>query len=200
MTRTRMDGRIAAVAAVVLLSAGSAGASGSAALEGRYGLTGMGTCLSAPNGFYPNKVASDPSSASATVNQGVLTFERDGTGSATVYQTQLNLPPAQATYSSSAQVTFRFTHQLQPDGALTVDMLLDTYAATYLTGPSAGLSAGFVTTPPLAPTWVWTGSVGNDRKTLLLNNGDTVSKLRFSNGAEVYVICQFDRVLTRLTP
>ena len=86
------------------------------------------------------------------------------------------------------------------DGSMTVDMLLDTYAATYLTGPTAGLRATFVTDPPLSPTWVWSGTFSQDHKTLLLNNGDTPSKLRFSNGSEVSVICQLERVLTRLTP
>lgn len=188
------------VAVAAALSTGTAIATESDSVSGRYGLSGTGTCLAAPNGFYPNKVAAEPSSASSTINQGVLTFERDGTGSASITQTQLNLPPAPATYSSSALVTFKFNHQLQADGSMTVTMLLDTYTATYLTGPSAGLSATFLTAPPLASTWVWSGTASNDRKTLLLNNGDTVSKLRFSSGAEVYVVCQFGRVLTRLTP
>jgi hypothetical protein len=130
----------------------------------------------------------------------VLTFEPDGTGSASIVQTQLNLPPAQATFSSSANVTFKFTYELLAGGAMTVNMLLDTYTANYLTGPIAGLSATFVTAPPLSPAWVWSGTFSNDRKTLLLNNGNTLSKVHFSNGSEVYVICQFERVLTRLTP
>ena len=60
------------------------------------------------------------------------------------------------------------------------------------------LRAGSV--PPLSPTWVWSGTFGEDRKTLLLNNGDTPSRLHISNGSEVNVICQVERVLTRLTP
>jgi hypothetical protein len=161
----------------------------------------MGACLTSPIGFYPNHVAIEPSSASSVVNQGVLIFEHDGTGRASVVQTQLNLPPAApATFSGSAEITFKFTYHLGPDGSMAVDMLLDTYAATYLTGPLAGLSATFVTVPPLSPTWVWSGTFSEDRKTLLLNNGDTPSRLHISNGSEVNVICQFERVLTRLTP
>ena len=191
----------AAVAAVMALGAGSVGAAGPRSLEGRYGLMGMGACLVSPIGFYPNHVAIEPSSATSVVNQGVLVFEHDGTGSASVVQTQLNVPPAApATFSSSTEITFKFNYQLGPDGSMTVDMLLDTYAATYLTGPNAGLSATFVTVPPLSPTWVWSGTISEDRKTLILNNGDTPSRLRLSNGAELNVICQFGRVLTRLTP
>jgi hypothetical protein len=191
-----------ATAAVLMAAgAGSVGAAGPQALEGRYGLMGMGACLVSPIGFYPNHVAIEPSSVTSVVNQGVLIFEHDGTGSASIVQTQLNLPPAaSATFSGSAKVTFKFTYALGPDGSMTVDMLLDSYSATNLTGPSAGLSATFVTVTPLSPTWVWSGTFSEDRKTLLLNNGDTPSRLRLSNGSELNVICQFERVLTRLTP
>ena len=173
----------------------------SPSLEGRYGMTATGACLSSSVGFTPNNVAIEPSSANSAVNQGILTFRHDGTGSARIFQTQINLPPAApATFSSSADITFNFTYRMGPEGAMTLDMLLDSYAGTYLTGPRAGLSQTFVTTPPLSPTWVWSGTYSEDRKVLLLNSGDTLSKLRFSNGAEAYVICQFGRVLTRLTP
>jgi hypothetical protein len=191
----------AAFAAVLMaLNTGSVGAAGHASLEGRYGMTAIGTCLASPNGFYPNNVAVEPSSTSSIVNQGVLIFRHDGTGSASIDQTSLNLPPATASYSSSAQVKFKFTYQLGHDGSMTLDMLLNTFTATYLTGPRAGLSATWVTDPPLSPTWVWSGTYSEDRKTLLLNNGDTLSRYRFSNGAEASLICQYHRVLTRLTP
>jgi hypothetical protein len=192
----------AVTAAVLLTLCGAVTAHGGpGSLQGRYGLSAAGTCLTSPNGFYPNNVAIEPSSVTSNLNQGVLTFERDGTGSASIVQTQLNLPPpAPAAFSSSANITFKFTYELEPGGAMTVNMLLDTYAASYLTGPLAGLGATFVTTPPLAPAWVWSGTYSNDRKTLLLNSGNTVSKSRLSNGSETYVICQIGRVLTRLTP
>jgi hypothetical protein len=202
-----------AATAAVLLTLGAAATAqvGPGSLQGRYGLSASGTCLGSPNGFNPNNVAIEPSFVTSNVNHGVLTFERDGTGSASVVQTQLNLPPlstsALAAFSSSANITFKFTYELAPGGAMTVNMLLDTYSATYLTGPLAvaGLSATFVTAPPLAPTWVWSGTYSNDRKTLLLNSGNTVSKSRLSNGSgtfvsDTYVICQIGRVLTRLTP
>jgi hypothetical protein len=190
-----------AVTAAVLLTLGGAATAqpGPGSLQGRYGLSASGTCLLSPNGFDSNNVAIGPSSVTSNLNQGVLTFERDGTGSASIVQTQLNLPPAPAAFSSSASITFKFTYELAPGGAMTVNMLLDTYAATYLTGPLTGLGATFVTTG-LAPTWVWSGTYSNDRKTLLLNSGDTVSLSRLSNGSQTYVICQIGRVLTRLTP
>lgn len=193
----------ATAAALLMLGAGlaAAAAADSPALEGRYGMTAMGGCLSSPQGFYPNRVAIEPSSANSLVNRGILVFRRDGTGSANIVQTQLNLPPAApATYSGSSEITFEFTHRMGPGGSMTVEMLLDTYVATYLTGPSAGLRAGFVTTSPWPTTWVWSGTHSEDRKTLLLNNGDTPSRLRFSSGTEVTVVCQLARVLTRLTP
>jgi hypothetical protein len=198
--RTRLVTTVVA-AVLMALGAGFVSAAEHRSLEGRYGMTAMGACLASPSGFYSNNVAIEPSSASSAVNRGVLIFEHDGTGSASIVQTQLNLPPATpATFSGSAEIRFNFTYHLGPDGSMTVDMLLDTYAATYLTGAFAGLRATFVTASPLSPTWVWSGTVSADRKTLLLNNGDTPSRLRFSNGAETYVICQFERVLTRLTP
>jgi len=200
----------AATAAVLLTLGGAATAQpGPGSLQGRYGLSASGTCLVSPTGFYPNNVAMEPSSVTSNLNQGVLTFERDGTGSASIVQTQLNLPPLAPgafAYSSSANITFKFTYELAPGGAMTVNMLLDTWASTYLTGPLAGFRGTFVTTddtPPLATAWVWSGTYSNDRKTLLLNNGNTVSKSRLSNGPivfESYVICQIGRVLTRLTP
>jgi len=197
-----------AATAAVLLTLGSAATAqpGPGSLQGRYGLSASGTCLGSPNGFNANNVAIEPSFVTSNLNHGVLTFERDGTGSASVVQTQLNLPPGPAAFSNSANITFKFTYELAPGGAMTVNMLLDTYSATYLTGPlaAAGLSATFVTTG-LAPTWVWSGTYSNDRKTLLLNSGNTVSKSRLSNGSgtfvsDTYVICQIGRVLTRLTP
>ena len=202
--RTTVAYANAATAAVLLALGGAATAQpGPGSLQGRYGLSASGTCLTSPIGFYPNNVAMEPSSVTSNLNHGVLTFERDGTGSASIVQTQLNLPPvppAPAAFSSSANITFNFTYELAPGGAMTVNMLLDTYAAKYLTGPLAGVSATFVTTPPLAPTWVWSGTYSNDRKTLLLNSGNTVSLSRLSNGLDTYVICQIGRVLTRLTP
>jgi hypothetical protein len=196
----------AATAAVLLTLGGAATAqAGPGSLQGRYGLSASGTCLTSPNGFYPNNVAMEPSSVTSNLNHGVLTFERDGTGSASIVQTQLNLPPvppALAAFSSSANITFNFKYELAPGGAMTVNMLLDTYAATYVTGPLAGVRGTFVTTdtPPLAPAWVLSGTYSNDRKTLLLNSGDTVSLSRLSNGLDTYVICQIGRVLTRLAP
>jgi hypothetical protein len=178
----------------------AAGAGEIPSLQGRYAMAAMGACLTSPNGFHPNNVAIEPSSTTSVVNQGTLTFHRDGTGLADVVQTQLNLPPAAAAFSGSARITFQFNHTMGQDGTIAVRMLLDSYAATYLTGPLAGLGATFVTTPPLSAAWIWSGSVSEDRKTLLLSNGDTVSRLRLSNGSEVGLICQFERVLTRMTP
>jgi hypothetical protein len=194
----------AATAAVLLTLCGAASAqAGTGSLQGRYGVSVSGTCLGSPNGFYPNNVAIEPSSVTSNVAHGVFTFERDGTGSASLVQTQLNLPPlppsAPFAFSNLADITFKFKYEMAPGGAMTVNMLLDTYAATYLTGPLAGLGATFVTAG-LAPTWVLSGTYSNDRKTLLLNSGNTVSKSRLSNGSETYVICQLARVLTRLTP
>lgn len=199
--RTNIHSVTTTTAAVLMaLGAGSVSAAGPGSLEGRYGFTAIGACLTSPVGFLPNHVAIEPSSISSVVNQGVLVFQHDGTGSASVVQTSLNLPPAPATFSGSSQITFKFTYHLGPDSSITVDMLLDTYAGTYLTGPLTGLSQTFVTIPPLSPTWVWSGTYSEDRKTLLLTNGDTPSRLHLSNGSEVNVICQFQRVLTRLTP
>ena len=199
--RTNIHSVTTTTAAVLMaLGAGSVSAAGPRSIEGRYGLLAIGTCLSSPNGFTSNHVAIEPSSSSSVVNNGVLIFQHDGTGSASFLQTVLNLPPAAATFSGSVQGTFKFTYDLGPDGSMTLNMLLNTYAATYTAGPLAGLSQTFVTDPPLAPTWVWSGTYSEDRKTLLLSNGDTPSRFRLSNGAEVNVICQFGRVLTRLTP
>ena len=131
----------AAVAVVLALGGATAATAAPGSLQGRYGLSGMGACLASPNGFYPNNVAIETSSASSAVNTGVFTFEPDGTGSASVFQTALNLPPAQATFSSSANVTFKFNDELLPGSAMKLNMLLDTYKATYLTGPFPGLSA-----------------------------------------------------------
>jgi hypothetical protein len=196
----------AATAAVLLTLCGAASANGGpGSLQGRYGLSASGTCLGSPNGFYSNNVAIEPSSVSSNVAHGVFTFERDGTGSASLVQTQLNLPPlaqGASAFSSSANITFNFKYELAAGGAMTVYMLLDTYAATYLTGPLAGFSGTFVT-DSLAKEWVLSGTYSNDRKTLLLNSGNTVSKSRLSIGSnylDTYVICQLGRVLTRLTP
>ena len=199
-THLRSLSLAAAMAALSMTSApGAARAEESPALQGRYGMTAMGTCLSSPNGFLANGVAVEPSSVSSLVNRGELIFNRDGTGSAHVLQTQLNPPPAPAAFSGSAEITFGFTHAMGRDGAVTVNMRLDTYAATYLTGPLAGASATFVTAAPLSDTWVWSGTVSEDRKTLLMSNGDTLSRAHFSNGFEAYVVCQFERVLSRMT-
>jgi hypothetical protein len=195
----------AATAAVLLTLCGAASAqAGTGSLQGRYGVSVSGTCLGSPNGFYPNNVAIEPSSVSSNVAHGVFTFERDGTGSGSLVQTQLNLPPlaqGASAFSSSANITFNFKYELAAGGAMTVYMLLDTYAATYLTGPLAGGSGTFVT-DSLAKDkeWVLSGTYSNDRKTLLLNSGNTVSLSRLSIGLETYVICEIGRVLTRLTP
>src|SRR5512144_1570064 len=155
----RVSRHVASGAAVLIaLGAGAASAAGPKSLQGPYGLAAIGTCLGSPNGFLPNHVAVEPSSTTSVVNHGVLIFEHDGTGTASIMQTTLNLPPAAATYSGSAQVTFKFTYNLGPDGSMTLDMLLNTYAATVLTGPLAGVSQTFVTDPSLSPTWVWSGT------------------------------------------
>jgi len=101
-----------AATAAVLLTLGSAATAqpGPGSLQGRYGLSASGTCLGSPNGFNANNVAIEPSFVTSNLNHGVLTFERDGTGSASIVQTQLNLPPAPAAFSNSANITFKFNH------------------------------------------------------------------------------------------
>jgi hypothetical protein len=191
---------VATTAMLIAVSTASADDHRSMPFQGTYGMTATGACLSSPAGFYPNHVAIEPSAHNAAVNTGVLRFERDGTGSAKVRQTQLNFPPASAAYAGSADIAFDFTYTVSQDGSVTLDMLLNTYKATYLTGPLASVSVTFVTSPDLSPIWRWSGPLSQDRKTMFLNSGDTVSRLRLSNGAEVGVICQFARVLTRLGP
>ncbi len=92
-----------------------------------------------------------PVSVSLGQRQGVFKFESDGTGSATLDASAINVsPPSGVTQT----ITFDFTYTVTEDGMITITGVPGTWFITYTSGPNKGVtieSEGLVFTGPISP-------------------------------------------------
>jgi hypothetical protein len=192
---------IGAIATFIAAAIASAGDKHWKTLHGEYAFTGTTSCLVSDLGFNPNltplfgsKVFSNSHGA-----HGVMTFNRDGTGTLEGKAVFIVPPPAPGppapsvpiagSFSSSAQ----FTYNITDDGMITTELVPGTWVSTYLTGP---IPAGTTT---WLDQWSLSGMVSADHKTLTLGSGGTaVETSTNSLGAVFHQICYRSIVLIRV--
>jgi len=150
------------------------------AIRGQYAASGGGGCLIAPLGFdpknpgVPNYDAQGAWIIQTFSNEGVWTFDRNGTGSVQsvvrfVTQAYTTPPPpigvGPVPPSAGAQdITFSFHYTITDQAVITVTVDQGTYTGRWFYGPAP-------TTPYYADGLVLTGAVAPDGKTITLNRG-----------------------------
>jgi hypothetical protein len=169
------------------------------ALHGEYAMMGEGTCLFSLKGFNSNFTPIDPTHyppwAGSSQATGIWIFEGNGKGTVRGTEFTLTLSPNPYPSAASAEFSFDFAYKVEDDGTITVDMLIETFQGKYLTGPSAGLTYKYETSPPIFRLF---GMVSADRKTITLASGNDVQKISISNRITVFAICNLGRTLLRL--
>jgi hypothetical protein len=109
------------------------------------------------------------SSVMLTQREGVFTFKKNGTGSATwLSGSSITVsPPSAATATGS----FHFTYTVDEDGMITITPVAGTYFVTYTSGPNAGATIqaeGVVLTGPISPDGKNINLVGTNMTTLII--------------------------------
>ena len=144
-----MKGNIKKLALVVIIAAipmliavGMASAAGKT-IQGNYAFTGSGTNLIAVLGFndslQPNGGAAGPWFIGPNFWSGVLSFNKDGTGSVTgifrvvdLYSSAIGAPPD----VGSANVSWDFTYTMD-NGNITITYVTGSYEGDWTSGPNA---------------------------------------------------------------
>jgi len=167
---------------------------GSPRLEGDYGFTGAGACLStaAPGpGFNPNLTPTDGSFGQSFTSEGIRTFNGDGTG--TVRGSSMGITiPANIHSAGSDDFSFSFTYTVNDDGSWTSEVT-GVETGTIKTGPRAGQTFTISNSPTS------TGMISRNGRALTLATLDpTVEIVTFSNGDVHKRICHRSRVLIKL--
>ncbi len=128
-------------------------------LRGTYAATQMISSIFSIAGFDANFAPIQcstppcmPISVSLGQRLGVFKFENDGTGSATLEASAINLssPPTGVTQT----ITFDFTYAVTEEGMITITGVPGTWFITYNSGPNKGAtieSEGLVFTGPISP-------------------------------------------------
>ncbi len=133
---------VAAMAMFMVVAVASAAPSFPQAIRGEYAAESAASCLLAPFGFNPDGT---PVNGIGIIymqyRQGTFTFEKDGTGSATLNASVVGLsyigpngPVPPATYTQA--IEFDFTYHVGNDGVITVTQKPMTYFVTNTSGPS----------------------------------------------------------------
>ena len=115
------------------------------ALRGEYAVTMVISGIFSIGGFNPDqtpKCYTPPtgspvcvSSVSLSQRQGFFTFEKDGTGKATLDGSAINVsPPSGVTQT----ITFDFTYTVDEDGMITIAGVPGTWSIYYTSGPNKG--------------------------------------------------------------
>ena len=152
-------GIIAAIAMFVVVGMASADPRGHHYIRGEYAATQMIQSIFSIAGFDANFTPIPcstppclPISVSLGQRKGVFKFEGDGTGSATLDSSAINLssPPTGVTQT----IKFDFTYTVDEDGMVTITGVPGTWFITYTSGPNNGVtieSEGLVFTGPISP-------------------------------------------------
>src|SRR5262249_48385334 len=118
-----------------------------ATLKGRYAFTGSSGCLNSitvqggvpvmPSGFNSNLTVNGPSFINSHSEEGVATFNGDGTGSLT--GTTVNDSFGNANPAANADTfNYDFTYTVALDLTVTLQLVPGTYAGTFTAGPRTG--------------------------------------------------------------
>jgi hypothetical protein len=181
------------VSAVVTIYSASAIAD-SSHLKGTYGFTGTDGCIYASGGFNDRLQALGTTFSSSMANEGVETFNGNGTGTFTISTTSITPPPtvgflpAASSSQSSASITDTVT-----DDTFTVQTVPGTDVGKVLTGPRAGQAFKLEGVP------MRTGLISAEGRTLITSDlTPGVETLTYSNGDVEHRICWRSRVLIKL--
>lgn len=198
----------------ILAAVASAGEREWKGFHGVYAMTGSGSCLFSFKVFIPGFPAPlpdprdpvDPNPwVALVVQEGIWTFERNGSG--TFHGKQFGMaPPPYPTPSTiggpnatPVDLIFDFDYDVTHGGKITVNVIPETFLGTYLAGPLVGLHYY------LASKMTMFGRISSDHKSLTLTNGDIeipaimeVQILTLPNTRSLYGICDIGRVLIRV--
>jgi hypothetical protein len=181
------------ISAIAMICAGNAAAD-SSHLTGTYGFTGTDACLYASAGFNASLQALGTAFSASFADEGVRTFNRDGTGTFTNASTTITVPPTvgflPAASSSEGGASFIFT---VADDTFTAQNVPGTDVGKILTGPRAGQTFKLEGIPKT------TGLISADGRTLttsILTPG--VETITYSNGDVEHRICHRSRVYIKL--
>ena len=155
---------VAAIAMFIAVAMASADDhSGKKTIKGEYTFSGSGACTLAPGGFYDNFTPKNVALASMGPNtwEGAYTFHYNGTGSIDAINRYMDTTNS----AGSAHIYWEFTYSVQR-GKITFTYKPDTYVATYLYGPQAGVTLSGVTF-----TESWNGRISPDGENLFVSFG-----------------------------
>jgi hypothetical protein len=177
-------------AVVTVYSAGAIADS----LKGTYAYTDSETCLVASSGFNAIFQALGTTYSVSSVQQGVVTINDKGTGTATQSNATIVPPPTvgflpgASSSQSSASVIYTVTGD-----TFTAQIVPGTDVGKVLTGPRAGQTFNIEGTPNR------TGLISADRRTLVSAIlTPAVETLTYSNGDVEHRICYIQRVYIKL--
>jgi hypothetical protein len=161
-------------------------------LKGVYGFTGNDNCIATPNGFISSDLtAIPPAHIEPGAVGGTLTFNGDGTGTATGSTTGIHFGPT-LSWADAATFSFSFTYTVNGDGTFTG------IASTPLTGTG---TAGPTTGQPYSITNVpsFEGQISQSASTLTVATlTPTVETVTVSGIFVHQSICHSSRVLIKL--
>lgn len=135
---------VAAITMFIAAAMASADPSFPKAIRGQYASTSAATCMIAPFGFNPDLTPIyGVGLISMQYRQGIVTFEKDGTGSVTLNASGIGLsfigPSGPVPPSASSQtIEYDFTYTVDNDGMITIKQVPGTYFVTQISGPSKG--------------------------------------------------------------
>ena len=165
-------------------------------LTGNYGVTSKSVCLFSRGGFDPNFQAIGTNVFSSSfADEGIWTFNGDGTGTAKNLNVGLGVPPTPGFQpnASSVSTTFSFTYTVNADGTFTVDTVPGTFLGTALIGSRAGQTQTIVNRATL------TGLISKSGDTLTIATlTPRVTTSTWSNGDVLIQVCNRSGVLIKL--
>ncbi len=139
----------------------------------KYAFTGSGNCLIAINGFNASLQPNDGANGMwfggpLTLDEGVITFNKDGTGSVTnilhsydYYGPFFGSPPN----AGAGNETWDFTYTMTNSGNITITYTNGSFELDFTSGPSASMGAQYFILPPVK------GKISPDGKILYASWG-----------------------------
>lgn len=183
---------IAAIAMFTMVGMASANDHiGKNIIQGVYAITGTGSCFIAVNGFNASLQPNDGPNGMwlwgpLTYDRGVITFNKDGTGSLTCifhafdswspfFINNLGFPPD----AGSATETWNFTYTMTDSHNMTINYVKGSYELNFTSGPNVGgpLGVSYIIMPPVK------GVVSSDGKILYASWG-APAIMKFTNDKE----------------
>jgi hypothetical protein len=196
---------IAALSTFMLAAVASAGNGEWKGFHGVYAMTGSGSCLFSFTTLVPGLPPDPPPAGlpnpwgAPVVQEGIWTFELNGSGTFHGTQFGMALPPYPTPNATPVDLKFDFDYYVTHEGKITINVIPATFIGTYLAGSMSGNHYH------LASEMTMYGRISIDHKSLTLTNGDIgtneimeVQTLTLPNGNPLYGICNVGRALIRV--